>query len=84
MAANDRYTRPIAGMSKIVVPLVPLMRSLEAWLALPNPLRWLIRTIRPSNVIQFARRLPRFNAILFTSVAGIQCQSCTKTHEQKD
>ncbi len=35
---------PTAGMP--VVPLVPLVRSLRAWLALPSPSRWLIRTIR--------------------------------------
>ena len=35
---------PTPGTS--VVPLIPLARSLEAWLTLPSPSRWLIRTIR--------------------------------------
>ncbi len=50
------------GMS--IVPLVPLAQSLGAWLALPNPSRWLIRTVRVSYVIQSARRLPRFSSVL--------------------
>ena len=56
-----------AGMS--TVPLVPLVRSLGAWLALPNPSRWLIRTVRLGYAIQFARRPPKFNGVLETSVA---------------
>ncbi len=30
----------------LVAPLVPLARSLGAWLAIPSPSRWLLRTIR--------------------------------------
>ena len=56
-----------AGMS--TVPLVPLVRSLGAWLALPKPSRWLIRTVRLGYAIQFARRPPKFNGVLETSVA---------------
>ncbi len=54
-----------------VVPLVPLVRSLRAWLALPSPSRWLIRTIRLGYAIQFARRPPKFRGIHFTSVKAV-------------
>ena len=57
---------PTPGTS--VVPLVPLARSLGAWLTLPSPSRWLIRTIRLGYAIQFARRPPAFKGILFTRV----------------
>ncbi len=57
---------PTVGTS--VTPLVPLVRSLGAWLELPRPSRWLLRTIRLGYVIQFARRLPKFRGIRFTSV----------------
>ncbi|XP_048039132.1 uncharacterized protein LOC125263974 [Megalobrama amblycephala] len=50
--------------------MVPLVRCLGAWLRLPNPSRWLIRTIRLGYAIQFARRPPRFSGVLFTSVTG--------------
>ncbi len=55
------------GMS--IVPLEPLAQRLEAWLTLPSLSRWLTRTIRLSNAIQFARRPPKFNGVLETSVA---------------
>ena len=51
-----------------VVPLVPLARCLGAWLALPSPSRWLIRTVRFGYAIQFARRPPRYRGIQFTRV----------------
>ncbi len=51
-----------------VAPLVPLARSLGAWLALPSPSRWLLRNIRLGYAIQFARRPPKFRGIRFTSV----------------
>ncbi len=57
---------PTVGTS--VTPLVPLVRSLGAWLELPRPSRWLLRTIRLGYVIQFARRPPKFRGIRFTSV----------------
>ncbi len=57
---------PTMGTS--VTPLVPLARSLGAWLALPSPSRWLLRTIRLGYAIQFARRPPKFRSIRFTSV----------------
>ncbi len=56
-----------AGTS--IVPLVPLVQSLGAWLALPNPSLWLIHTIRLGYAIQFTRRPPKFSGILKTSVA---------------
>ncbi len=43
-----------------IVPLEPLARRLEAWLALPSPSRWLTCTIRLDYAIQFARRPPKF------------------------
>ncbi len=52
----------------LVTPLVPLAWSLGAWLALPSPSRWLLRTIRLGYAIQFARRPPKFRGIRFTSV----------------
>ncbi len=52
-----------------IVPLEPLARRLEAWLTLPSLSRWLTRTIRLSYAIQFARRPPKFNGFLETSVA---------------
>ncbi len=55
---------PTVGTS--VTPLVPLARSLGAWLELPRPSRWLLRTI--GYAIQFARRPPKFRGIRFTSV----------------
>ncbi len=60
---------PTAGTP--VVPLVPRVRFLRAWLALPSPSRWLIRTIRLGYVIQFARRPPRFRGVHFTSVKAV-------------
>ncbi len=57
---------PTAGMS--VASLVPLVRSLGAWLALPRPSRWLMRTIRLGYAIQFTRRPPKFRGVRFTSV----------------
>ncbi len=55
------------GMS--IVPLEPLAQCLEAWLTLPSLSRWLTRTIRLGYAIQFARRPPKFNGILESSVA---------------
>ncbi len=52
-----------------IVPLEPLAQRLEAWLTLPSLSRWLKRTIRLGYAIQFARRPPKFNGILETSVA---------------
>ncbi len=49
-------------------PLVPLARSLGAWLALPSPSQWHLRAIRLGYAIQFARRPPKFRGIRFTSV----------------
>ncbi len=57
---------PTVGTS--VTPLVPLVQSLGAWLELPRPSRWLLRTIRLGYAIQFARRPPKFRGIRFTSV----------------
>ncbi len=53
-----------------IVPLEPLARRLEAWLALPSPSRWLTRTIRLGYAIQFARRPPKFSGVLETAVAA--------------
>ncbi len=57
---------PTAGTS--VTPLFLLVRSLGAWLELPRPSRWLLRTIRLGYAIQFARRPPKFRGVRFTSV----------------
>ncbi len=52
-----------------IVPLEPLTQRLEAWLKLPSLSCWLTRTIRLGYAIQFARRPPKFNGVLETSVA---------------
>ncbi len=57
---------PTAGTS--VGSLVSLVRFWGAWLALPNPSRWLLRTIRLSYAIQFARQPPKYRGIHFTTV----------------
>ncbi len=57
----------ITGTS--IVPLEPLAQRLEAWLTLPSLSRWLTRTIRFGYAIKFARRPPKFNGVLETSVA---------------
>lgn len=44
-SAPSRRMALTAGMSKMIVPLVPFMWSLELWLALSNPSCWFIRTI---------------------------------------
>ncbi len=72
-----------------VTPLVPLVRSLGAWLELPRPSRWLLRTIRLGYTIQFARRPPKFRGIRFTSVLSkdapvLQCRSRGPTGEGRD
>ncbi len=51
--------------------MVLLARSLRAWLALPSPSRWLLRTIRFGYVIQFDRRPPKFRGIRLTSVKAV-------------
>ncbi len=55
--------------SMSIVPLEPLAQRLEAWLTLPSLSRWFTRTIRLGYAIQFARRPPKFNGVLETSVA---------------
>ncbi len=57
---------PTAGTS--VGSLLPLVRFLGAWLALPNPSRWLRHTIRLGYAIHFARRPPKYRGVHFTSV----------------
>lgn len=48
----------------IVVPLRPLAWCLDTWIALPIPSRLLLRPIRLSYAIQFARRLPKFSGVI--------------------
>ncbi len=57
---------PTAGTS--VGSLVPLVRFWGAWLALPNPSRWLLHTIRLGYAIQFARRPPKYRGTHLTTV----------------
>ncbi len=68
---------PTVGTS--VTPLVPLVRSLGAWLELPRPSRWLLRTIRLGYAIQFARRPPKFRGIRFTSAPTSMSRSSLDT-----
>ncbi|KAI2666758.1 Transposon Ty3-G Gag-Pol polyprotein [Labeo rohita] len=58
---------PTAVMS-VNVPLIPLANRLGAWLQLPSPSQWLIRTVRLGYAIQFTRRPPRYRGVLSTSV----------------
>ncbi|KAL0201442.1 hypothetical protein M9458_004629, partial [Cirrhinus mrigala] len=53
-----------------VTPLRPLAENFSDWLNLPNPSRWLLRTIRLGYAIQFARRPPKFRGVLTTLVQG--------------
>ncbi|KAL0168330.1 hypothetical protein M9458_036552, partial [Cirrhinus mrigala] len=53
-----------------VTPLRPLAENFSDWLNLPNPSRWLLRTIRLGYAIQFVRRPPKFRGVLTTSVQG--------------
>ncbi|KAL0161328.1 hypothetical protein M9458_045053, partial [Cirrhinus mrigala] len=55
-------------VTSVNAPLIPLATRLAAWLELPSPSRWLIRTVRLGYAIQFARLPPKFRGILFTSV----------------
>ncbi len=59
----------------LIVPLEPLARHLEAWLALPSPSRWLTRTIRLGYAIQFTRRPPKFSGVLENFGGSSEC-SC--------
>ncbi|KAL0168810.1 hypothetical protein M9458_037032, partial [Cirrhinus mrigala] len=56
------------AVTLVNVPLIPLATRLVAWLQLPSPLRWLIRTVRLGYAIQFARRPPRYRGVLSTTV----------------
>ncbi|KAI2652706.1 ORF V: Enzymatic polyprotein [Labeo rohita] len=56
------------AVTSVNAPLIPLATRLAAWLELPSPSRWLIRTVRLGYAIQFARRPPKFRGVLFTSV----------------
>ncbi len=60
---------PTAGT--LVGSFVPLVRFLGAWLALPNPSRWLRHTIRLGYAIQFARRPPKYRGVHFISVKAV-------------
>ncbi len=63
------HHKPRAG-SLYSTSLPPLV-SLGAWLALPCPSRWLLRTIRLYYTIQFTRLDPKFRGIWFTSVKAV-------------
>ncbi len=59
-------------------PLVPLVRSLGAWLELPRPSRWLLRTIRLGYAIQFARSPPKIQgqSVHLSVEPGCPCLAC--------
>ncbi len=67
------------GMS--VVLLVPLARSLVAWLELPSLSRWLLRTIRLGYAIQFPWRPPKFRGIWFTSVKTVDAPDIARQYQ---
>ncbi|KAI2647783.1 Gag-Pol polyprotein [Labeo rohita] len=56
------------AVTSVNAPLIPLAVRLGAWLELPSPSRWLIRTVRLGYAIQFTRRPPKFRGVLFNSV----------------
>ncbi len=60
-----------AAPPRVRLWLVPLARSLGAWLAPPGLSRWLLRTIRLDYAIQFARCPPKFRGVHFTSVKAV-------------
>ncbi len=66
---STSYSFRCTNKGTSIVPLEPLAQRLESWLTLPSLSRWLTRTIRLGYAIQFARRPPKFNGILETSVA---------------
>ncbi len=68
-APSTPYSSCCTNTGTSIVPLEPLAQRLEAWLTLPSLSRWLTRTIRLGCAFQFARRPPKFNGILETSVA---------------
>ncbi|XP_073721072.1 uncharacterized protein [Misgurnus anguillicaudatus] len=51
-----------------VLKLIPLSESLAAWKLLPGISGWVISTVHLGYRIQFIRRPPRFNGVIFTSV----------------
>ncbi|KAI2644936.1 Inactive tyrosine-protein kinase 7 [Labeo rohita] len=61
------HSSPTPGTSG-VTPLRPLAEKFVDWLNLPNPSRWLLRTIRLGYVIHFVSPLPKFRSVLSTSV----------------
>ncbi len=67
---------PTVGTS--VTPLVPLVRSLGAWLELPRPSRWLLRTIRLGYAIQFAQASPQVqgHSVHLSVEQGCPCLAC--------
>ncbi|KAL0148340.1 hypothetical protein M9458_056320 [Cirrhinus mrigala] len=67
-SAGTREEGCPTAVTSVNVPLIPLATRLGAWLQLPSPSRWLIRTVRLGYAIQFARRLPRYRGVLSTSV----------------
>ncbi|KAI2653956.1 Transmembrane protein 255B [Labeo rohita] len=67
-SAGTREEGCPTAVTSVSVPLIPLATRLGAWLQLPSPSRWLIRTVRLGYAIQFARRPPRYRGVLSTSV----------------
>ncbi len=67
---------PTTGTS--VTPLVPLARSLGAWLALPSPSRWLLGTIRLGYAIQFGPAYPQVQGhpVHFSQGHRCSCLAC--------
>ncbi|KAI2661461.1 ORF V: Enzymatic polyprotein [Labeo rohita] len=56
------------AVTSVNAPLIRLATRLGAWLQLPSPSQWLIRTVRLGYAIQFARSPPGCRGVLFTSV----------------
>ncbi|KAI2651906.1 ORF V: Enzymatic polyprotein [Labeo rohita] len=67
-SAGTREEGCPTAVTSVNVPLIPLATRLGAWLQLPSPSRWLIRTVRLGYAIQFARRPPRYRGVLSTFV----------------
>ncbi|KAL0152428.1 hypothetical protein M9458_052151, partial [Cirrhinus mrigala] len=66
-----------------VTPLRPLAENFPDWLNLPNPSRWLLRTIRLGYVIHFTSRPPMFRGVLSTFVRGKNAAVLRRAYQYK-
>lgn len=65
---------PSSTMSASLERLVPLVKFLPAWKALPNISQWVVRTVDKGYRLQFGSRPPKFMGVLETVVGPKQAQ----------